>query len=165
MLSSARRRTFAVVVACGAAAAAQFVATPAAVAQSPAKLCAALGNLDLPRGACASSVATSGATSADDVVPSGAAYVANCKGLESTDFVAGDDGARPYPYQFYKGVLDNPQIVAAMLEVPLEVATVVSAKYEANASAFVANNRAGCVQVLRGLHSGELFGMLFPAAP
>ncbi len=163
MLSSARRRTLAVAVACGAAAAAQLVATPAALA-SPSALCAELGDLGLSRGACASSVATSGATTEDEIVPSGAAYIANCKQLEAADFVA-DGDSRPYPYQFYKGVLDDPVIVSGMLGLPPELAEVVSANYVANSSAFVAKNRAGCVDVLRGLHSGALFGLVFPAAP
>ena len=162
MLSSARRRTLAVAVACGAAAAAQLVATPAASAAGPAALCADLENLGLSRGACVSSVATSGATTADEIVPSQAAYIANCKDLEVSAFAADGDG-RPYPYQFYKGMLDNP-VVASEFFGP-ELAPVVVANYLANQSAFVADNRAGCVRVLRGLHSGELFGLLLPAAP
>lgn len=157
------RRTLALAAACTAAAAVPLLAAPAAVAQSPAKVCVELDDLELSRGACASSVATSGTTNPDEIVPSGAAFIANCKGLEATMFDDGD--GRPYPYQFYEGVLDDPQAVAGMLGVPPEVAAVVVANYEANVSAFVADNRAGCVRVLRGLHSGALFGMLFPAAP
>jgi hypothetical protein len=160
VLSSARRRTLALALASSAAAAAQLVATPAASAAGPAALCAELGDLGLTRGACASSVATSGATSEDDIVPSGAAYIANCKRLEATDFVK--DGARPYPYQFYKGLLDTPE--GAELFFP-GAGAAVSANYLQHQAAFVAANRAGCVRVLRGLHSGALFDLLLASAP
>ncbi len=170
MLSSARRRALAVAVASGAAVAAQLVATPVASASvNPAQVCVQLGDLGLSRGACASSVAKSRTSDPDQVVPSRAAYIANCKELEKTMFVApGPDGrvpSRPYPYQFYKGVLDDPQAVAGFFQVPLEVAEQIAATYRAKASAFTADNRAGCVQVLQGLHTGELFRMLLPAAP
>ena len=124
MLSSARRRTLAVAVAAGAAAAAQLVATPAALAANPAQVCAGLGDLGLSRGACASSVATSGGTTEQTIAPSGAAFIANCKDLEATFFVADGDG--PYPYDFY------------------------------GSPALRADNRADCVTILRGLHSGEI---------
>jgi hypothetical protein len=164
VLTSTRRRALAAAVASGAALAAQLVAAPVAAASvNPAKVCVELGDLDLSRGACASSVAQSQTGDPDAVLLSGAAYIANCKDLEQTMFSA--EGARPYPYQFYKGVLDDPARVAGMLQVPIEVAEVVSANYVANAASFTAANRAGCVDVLRGLHSGALFGMIFPAAP
>ena len=162
MLSSARRRTLALAVASGAAVAAQLVVTPAASAAGPAALCAALGDLDLSRGACASSVATSGGTTEADIVPSGAAYIARCKQLEATMF-ASDSKPGPYPYQFYSGVLDTPAGAAGFFGPDL--AATVSKNYVANRSAFVADNRAGCVRVLRGLHSGELFQLLLPTAP
>ncbi len=164
MLTPTRRRALAVAVASGAALAAQLVAAPLATASvNPAKVCVELGDLDLSRGACASSVAQSQTGDPDAVLPSGAAYIANCKDLEQTMFAA--EGARPYPYQFYKGVLDDPATVSAMLGLPPALAQIVSQNYVANAASFTAANRAGCVDVLRGLHSGALFGMIFPAAP
>lgn len=114
MLTPTRRRALAVAVASGAALAAQLVAAPVAAASvNPAQVCAE-PVLGLTGGACASSVATSQTSDPDAVLPSGAAFIANCKDLEQTVFAV--EGGRPYPYAFY-GVLpvDNRAECVAVL--------------------------------------------------
>ena len=154
----------AALVAIPATATAAGAAAPAA-SGSPRAVCAALAEQDpeayafiaTKPGACESSVASVGVEALmSGAFPSQAAAVGNCKALEAT-FPNG------YPYRFYEGVLDNAQVVAARFQVPLPVAQGIVANYLANADAFTARNRSGCVRVLRGLHSGELFGLLFAA--
>jgi hypothetical protein len=118
---------------------------------------------------CVSTIAAVGADALDEgAFPSIAAAIANCKMLEKTAFVA--DGGSAYPYTFYGDVFSNVGVVTGLLiedgvppEVAAQLAPMIVANYLANRDAFTANNRAGCVQVLRRLHSGELFGLIFPA--
>ena len=120
-------------------------------------------------GGCVSSIASVGADALEaGAFPSMAAAIGNCKMLERTAFVA--DGSRAYPYTFYGDVFSNVDIVIGILMedgVPAEgaaaLAPAIVANYLASQSAFTATNRAGCISVLRGLHSGELFGLIFPA--
>ena len=149
------------------------VASPAAAAtdNSPAKVCQQLAISDpeayeflaTKPGGCQSSIASVGIEALmAGAFPSNAAAVGNCKGLE--EMVGG------YPYQFYGDVFTSVEVVTAMLieegtppDVAAALAPVIVANYEANAEAFYAKNRAGCTRVLQGLHSGELFGLIFPA--
>jgi hypothetical protein len=155
--------------------------TGGGASNSPTAVCAFLADNDpgtyeffaTKPGGCPSTVASVGVEALmSGAFPSTAAAIGNCKGLEKT-FPNG------YPYSFYEGVFDNVAIVTAMLQEegpggepgmsPEEAAAfapVVVANYEANKARFTAKNRAGCVSVLKDLHSGELFGLLFapPAA-
>lgn len=82
-------------------------------------------------GGCVSSLASVGAEGLlAGEFPSRAAAIHNCKALEASDFLAGKpEGARPYPYAFY-GNVGNPL--------------------------YTAENRAGCVEVLYRLHTGQI---------
>ncbi len=155
-----------------AAAVAGAGAAPAAAQElpkSPAKACAALATLDpetyafiaTKPGGCQSSIAKEGyaALASFMAFPSTAAAIGNCKTLERTlqsegGFLA-TEGADPYPYAFYKSLRDFLEMIGEDEAV---------AYYDANASQFLAKNRAGCVQVLKRVHAG-LANPLFAALP
>lgn len=111
-------------------------------------------------GACESSVASVGMEALlQGAFPSQASAVGNCKMLETEI---------SYPYSFYGDLFSTVEGAAFFLQqvgLPPELAALVVANYAANIDAFTAKNRAGCVTVLKGLHSGELFGLLLPGAP
>ncbi|HEX6888083.1 MAG TPA: hypothetical protein VF143_08250 [Candidatus Nanopelagicales bacterium] len=164
-------------LACGLASAPAASAAPAA--GSPAKTCDYLASITdetdplfglydfiaTQPGGCESTIASVGiAALSEGAFPSQAAAVGNCKAIE--DEVGG------YPYQFYGGFLDNVEAVTAALiedgvppDVAAAMAPIIVDNYLANVDLFTAENRPGCVRVLQGLHSGELFGLIFPALP
>lgn len=102
---------------------------------NPAQLCkqdvGGIRDFLTTQGGCTSSIASVGVDALmTGAFPSTAAAVANCKDLEETFFLEGKpDGARPYPYAFYGN---------------------------AHLPAYVAENRADCVQILEALHTGQL---------
>lgn len=152
-------------------------AAPAQRSSGPAAVCGALaadpspdslyGFIGTKPGACQSTITSVGlAALGQGAFPSRAAAVGNCKGLEAE--VGG------YPYTFYGDVFTDVAIVTDMLQeegpngepglspdAAAAFASVVVANYNANVDLFTAKNRNGCVQVLKGLHSGDLFGLLF----
>ena len=87
--------------------------------------------------------------------------------LESMSFFRVPAPASTYPVIFHDEFGNLDAVIALLIEegVPAEVAAtlapIVVANFNENIDAFTANNRAGCVRVLRGLHSGALFELIF----
>ena len=115
-------------------------------------------------GGCVSTVASVGLDAlAEGAFPSRAAAVGNCKFLEAMSFFRDPAPAKVYPYTFH-GELRDIEVLMTEFGLTEAQAERVAAAYEANLDAFTANNRAGCVRVLKGLHSGQLFGLVLGAA-
>lgn len=143
----------------------------AAAATSPTQICRDLAMnapdvyefLATKPGGCVSSVASVGLDALETgAFPSNAAAVGNCKFLESTSFFRFPAPASTYPVIFHEEFGDLDAVIALLGEdVPAEVAAIVVANFNENIDAFTADNRAGCVRVLRGLHSGALFELIF----
>src|SRR3712207_85176 len=99
-----------IVRACAVAFGAAAFAVPAFAANggpNPSQICTAAQDFGLSHGACVSSVAQG--FDGENGVPSNAAFISNCKQLES-EFAASNQG-RPYPYAFY-GNAHRPEYVA-----------------------------------------------------
>ncbi|MEO6712934.1 MAG: hypothetical protein ABIM89_05835 [Mycobacteriales bacterium] len=119
-------------------------------------------------GGCVSTVASVGLEAlAAGAFPSNAAAIGNCKFLEQMSFFRFPAPASVYPVVFHEEFGDLDAVIALLIEdgVPAEVAAtlapIVVTNFTENIDAFTANNRAGCVRVLRGLHSGALFELIF----
>ena len=120
-------------------------------------------------GGCVSSVASVGVEALQaGAFPSNAAAIGNCKFLETMSFFRFPAPASTYPVVFHEEFGDLDAVIALLIEefeVPAGVAAtlapIVVANFNANIDAFTADNRAGCVRVLRGLHGGALFGLIF----
>ena len=148
----------------------------AAAATSPTQICRDLAAnapdayefLATKPGGCVSSVASVGLDALQaGAFPSNAAAVGNCKFLESMSFFRVPAPTSTYPVTFHEEFGNLDAVIALLIEegVPAEVAAtlapIVVANFNENIDAFTANNRAGCVRVLRGLHSGALFELIF----
>jgi hypothetical protein len=149
------KRLTTVLAAAAALAALSAAPAVAAPAKSPAKTCAQLaqsnpelyGFIATKPGACQSTLAAVGLDAlGTGAFPSTAAAVGNCATLEKTTFPAytPQDG-RVYPYQFYWDI----RILLGQLGL-----TEAAAYYDSIKPQLIAKNRAGCVDVLRRVHSG-----------
>jgi hypothetical protein len=142
--------------------------------RSPAKACAALAEAtEVPLaelyafiatkpGACQSTLASVGLEAlAAFAFPSNAAAVGNCRSLEESTFTAyTPENGRAYPYQFY---WDLRELLGQLEDAGVPGAADAVAYYDSIASRLYARNRAGCVRVLRAVHSGlmdPVFGFL-----
>lgn len=148
----------------------------AAAATSPTQACRDLaanapevyGFLATKPGGCVSSVASVGLEALQaGAFPSNAAAIGNCKFLEQMSFFRFPAPASTYPVVFHEEFGNIDAVIAMLVEdgtpadVAAQLAQIVVGNFNANIDAFTANNRAGCVRVLRGLHSGSLFELLF----
>lgn len=148
----------------------------AAAATSPTQICRDLAAaapevyefIATKPGGCVSTVASVGLEALQaGAFPSNAAAIGNCKFLEQMSFFRFPAPASTYPVVFHEEFGNLDAVVAILIEqgAPADVAPLLApmvvANFTTNIDAFTANNRAGCVRVLRGLHSGALFELLF----